>query len=81
MNIEERIIGKMFSGRFIATTAIIITYCASIIVCLFLTAKKLMELETFLGVFAGFSGLATFVIKSYFDDKKRPHEAIDESDK
>lgn len=62
-----RVIDKLLSARFIVTVSIIITYCLSVLGCLYLVVKNKLSIEAFLGIFTAFSTLAAMVVKSYFE--------------
>lgn len=65
------VLRKIFSARFITTMMLTTTYCLSMLACLYFTAAKVMSVDVFLALFAGFSGLATMVLKSYFERTDR----------
>lgn len=75
----NKIIEKIFSGRFIATVAIVITYCQIVGSCAGSYIKAISSnperMESFVvGLIMGFSGIATLVIKAYFDRTDRKQE-------
>ena len=70
MKINERIVEKVTSARWLTTLLVVGTYCGIILLCLVLAMKDKLSVEAFLGVFAGFSGLASLVVKSYFDRRQ-----------
>lgn len=63
-----------FSGRKFITVAVISTYCLVIIMSIALTLIKIMSIDVFLALLSGFSGLAMYIVKAYYDDKARPQE-------
>jgi len=65
---------KEFSARKFMVVAIISTYCFVIIGCLILTLSKIMELPVFLALISGLGTTTMYIIKAYFDDKKRPED-------
>ena len=72
----QSIIDKVFSGRFLATVAIVITYCSIVNMAAVSYVNALKndptKLEAFVvGLIMGFSGTATLVIKAYFDRNDR----------
>lgn len=50
---------------------LVVTYCVIMILTFVLACLGRVNGEVFLGMFAGLSGLATFVVKSYFDRNDR----------
>jgi hypothetical protein len=76
----NKIADKIFSARFLITVMIGITYCHVVAHCVHHYLESLKsnpgQLEAFVtGVFMGFSSVATFVIKAYFDRADRADEA------
>ena len=72
----KSILDKMLSGRFIATIAIVYTYCNIVNISVFSYVDSLKnepsKMEAFaVGLIMGFAGTATLVIKSYFDRNDR----------
>jgi hypothetical protein len=65
-----RIIDKFTSGKFIIANIIVITYCLSILGCLFLVIKKIIGADVFLGVFSGLSAVVITIKDSYFNKDK-----------
>ena len=74
MGIKETIIKKLFSGRWIATVAIVTTYCFVIVLCLALVVKKIINVEVFLGMFTPFALIAKEIVQGYFDRTDRGGE-------
>ena len=73
----EMIINKVFSARFIITVFIGLTYCKMVHHCVYFYLQSMKnnpeKMEAFVtGLIMGFSSLAMFVIKSYFDRIDRP---------
>jgi Na+-driven multidrug efflux pump len=68
-----RIIDKCLSARFLVTVSIIVTYCISILLCIYLVIKGKLNIEAFLGLFTAFSTLAAVIVNSYFkrDDRNQ----------
>lgn len=71
---NDKIIEKLTSGRFIATVSVMLTYCAVVAGSVFLVVIGKISVEVFLGIFSGFSGLAGLIINSYFERKDRAPE-------
>lgn len=72
----QSIIDKLLSGRFIATVAVVFTYCniVNLAVTKYVDALKSdpSKMEAFaVGLIMGFAGTATLVIKAYFDRNDR----------
>ena len=72
----QSIIDKLLSGRFIATVAVVFTYCniVNLAVTKYVAALKSdpSKMEAFaVGLIMGFAGTATLVIKAYFDRNDR----------
>lgn len=72
----NRLIDKFSSGRFLTTVALIYTYCFIVGYTTRRYVESLIQnperLESFaVGLIVGFSGMATLVIKSYFDNVER----------
>lgn len=71
------IIDKVFSARFLITVMIGFTYCKMVHHCVYFYLASMKsdpgKLEAFVtGLIMGFSSIAMFVIKSYFDRTDRP---------
>ena len=75
----KRIIDKVMSGRWFTTVLIITTYCALMIFSAVLTYRGKITCETFLSLFAGFTGLVTLIINQYFHrgDRATPTQDIE----
>lgn len=72
----EMIIAKFFSARFLITVMVGLTYCKMVHHCVYFYLQAMTadpgKMEAFVtGLIMGFSGLATLVIKSYFDRTDR----------
>lgn len=67
----SRLIDKFTSARFIVTIFLVNTYCFVMWESVNLLKDKLITVETFLALLAGFSSAVTLVIKSYFDRNDR----------
>ena len=65
------VISKMMSARFLMAVMFAATYCGVMVGCVVLTVKKILPVEAFLGIFAGFSGVATMIYESYFKREDR----------
>ena len=63
----QKIIEKLFSGKYFVVVSIVTTYCVSTTACLYLVGKGKMSLEVFLGIFSGFSALAGQIVNAYFN--------------
>lgn len=77
----KSIFDKILSGRFIATIAIVYTYCNIVNTAVFTYVMALKsdpsKMEAFaVGLIMGFAGTATLVIKSYFDRNDRQQGGI-----
>lgn len=59
------------SGRKYVVIACVSTYCLAIIGALALVILGKMQVETFIGMFAGLGSIVLYVAKAYFDDKDR----------
>ena len=57
---------KMASGRFFSTVMVMSTYCFVIVGCTILALCNKMQIETFLALLTGFTGMAILIIESYF---------------
>lgn len=73
----EMIISKFFSARFLITVIFGFTYCKMVHHCVYFYLQSMTtdpgKMEAFVtGLIMGFSGLATLIIKSYFDREDRP---------
>lgn len=73
----KALLDKVLSGRLITTIAIVWTYCIIVKIGAVSYIDSLKadpkQLESFVvGLIMGFSGVATLVIKSYFDRNDRP---------
>lgn len=79
MTIMEKFLDKILSARFLITIMIGATYCNIVIhtVHEYIASQKgsAENMESFAsGMFMGFSGLAVFVAKAYFDRNDRQPE-------
>lgn len=84
MNIIMAILDKVLSARFIITVLIGLTYCKMVHHCVYFFLESMKadpgKLEAFAtGLIMGFSSIAMFVIKSYFDRTDRPNTTISTS--
>ena len=73
----EIILDKILSARFIITVCIGFTYCKMVHHCVYFYLESMKsdpgKMEAFVtGLIMGFSSIAMFVIKSYFDRTDRP---------
>lgn len=80
MDIFSKAVDKILSARFIITIFIGITYCKMVHHCVYYFLESMKNdptrLEAFVtGLIMGFSSIAMFVIKSYFDRTDRADEA------
>lgn len=76
----NKIVDKFFSARFLITVAIGFTYCHVVwhAVHFYLTSmlNQPKEMEAFAtGLIMGFTGIASFIFKAYFDRADRAAEA------
>ena len=76
----NKISDKVFSARFLITVMIGFTYCHIVRHCVHHYLESLKanpgQLEAFVtGLMVGFTSIATFVIKAYFDRADRADEA------
>lgn len=76
LDLINKICDKVFSARFIITIFIGITYCKMVHHCVYYFLESMKNdptrLEAFVtGLIMGFSSIAMFVIKSYFDRTDR----------
>src|SRR3990167_2744283 len=71
LNTIDRILGKAFSGRFIAIVLDSIIFPGAIILCGYLTHQKLVEPETFIAVLGGYALLVKETRLKYFDRTDR----------
>ncbi len=67
----QHAVTKFTSARFIMAIMFSSTYCVVILACVYLNVKGVMKLETFLGIFTGFTAVAVTIVKSYFERKDR----------
>lgn len=75
----SKVIEKLLSGRFIATVAVVLSYCFIVVFTTVSYARSLVysieKMEAFaVGLVMGFSGTAAIIIKSYFDRADRTNE-------
>lgn len=77
----EIILDKVLSARFIITVCIGFTYCKMVHHCVYFYLESMKsdpgKMEAFVtGLIMGFSSIAMFVIKSYFDrtDRSTPDQ-------
>lgn len=80
MDLLTKIADKALSARFIITVMIGLTYCHIVGHCVHHYLQALKDnpgqLEAFVtGLMVGFTSIATFVIKAYFDRTDRADEA------
>ena len=68
------IFAKITSVRLIITIAFTYTYCTIMLSCLEMVKSKIMELETFLGILAGFTPLVILIVEWYFKREDRSKE-------
>lgn len=81
MNVLNTVLDKILSARFIITVLIGFTYCKMVHHCVYFFLESMKndpgKLEAFVtGLIMGFSGIAMFVIKSYFDRTDRSSTTI-----
>lgn len=72
----DKILEKLFSGRWFATVCVTLTYCFIVIYATMKYTSSLTrvpdKLEAFaMGLIVGFSSLAGIVLKSYFEKNKQ----------
>jgi len=71
----KRVVDKILSGRYTILIMSIFTYCYLMNKCLNLVADKIMAVETFLGLFAGLTGIVSTIVTFYF--MRTDRETID----
>jgi hypothetical protein len=71
---------KVFSGRYIILILSISTYCFLMGKCLDLVGQKIMTVETFLGLFAGLTGIVSTIVTFYFMRTDRRTENIEQQE-
>ena len=59
-------VNKILSGRLIMVVVFSVAYCVVIILLAGMAIKKIVTPEIFLGIFAGFSGIVSMIVTSYF---------------
>jgi len=62
----DKIIAKLLSGRYFCTMAVITTYCIVLLFSVKMVLVDKMTVETFLGMFVGFTTISTMIIEGYF---------------
>lgn len=62
---------KWTSGRWVVLVFCVSTYCVCILGSLILACKKILNIEAFLALFGGLSGLVTMIVTFYYDRKDR----------
>ena len=69
----DTIIGKVTSGRFIATMLLVWTYCSCVLTANELVKAKVLDVTTYLVLMGAVGSLVTMIVKDYFarngDDK------------
>ena len=75
-----RILCKIFSGRFLVTVGIVVTYCAIMLLSMILVSQGKMDMPTFMGMFTAFALISREIAQSYFvrNDRKKEGENHDE---
>ncbi len=73
---SQHILDKMSSGRWIQTVTLTLTYCIVILGCLYLTAKKIMQITVFIALFSGFTSMVVLINEWYFKREDRKKEGI-----
>lgn len=65
------VIAKLISVRVLVTMLFVWTYCKVVLTSLDLVKAEVMQLETFLGILAGFTPLVILIVEWYFkrDDR------------
>jgi len=67
---NEKIIDKLTSGKFLTTVFVVGTYCLCIVACVGLAFLDKISIQVFLGLFSGFTGLAGMIVQGYFHKKE-----------
>lgn len=67
----DKVLGKAFSGRFIAIVLDSIIFPGAVILCGYLTHQKLVEPETFIAVLGGYALLVKETRLKYFERTDR----------
>ncbi len=72
----KHILSKLTSGRWIQTVAFTFTYCLCIVGSAVMVILDKMKLETFLGIWSGFTPMVILINEWYFkrDDRKPEKE-------
>lgn len=70
-DVLKRLFSKITSARFMMTLLFSATYCLGVIYALYLTAKGVLKVETFLGIWAGFTPLVILIAEWYFKREDR----------
>ena len=65
------LIAKLISVRVLVTLFFVWTYCKVVLTSLELVKTQVMKLETFLGIFAGFTPLVILIVEWYFKRSDR----------
>lgn len=73
LTVVNWVFAKITSVRLIITIAFTYTYCTIMLSCLEMVKSKIMGLETFLGILAGFTPLVILIVEWYFkrDDRQK----------
>lgn len=71
MNIADRVIDKMLSGRFITTVMLTTTYCSLPLALCAMAIMDKIKIDFFTGYLAGFSQTVLLVLNFYYDRKDR----------
>lgn len=65
------VIAKLISVRVLVTLLFVWTYCTVVLKALELVETGVMQLETFLGILAGFTPLVILIVEWYFKRSDR----------
>ena len=79
MSISESVkmaVEKCFSGRFLALTSIVVTYCITMVITLSLVNKRVIAWDMFIAIFIPFAMTAKDVVLFYFERDDRPKTEI-----
>lgn len=67
----QKMIEKLLSGRYFQSVIFSTTYCICIVGSLILAIKKIISVEVFLALFAGFTPMVILINEWYFKREDR----------